>query len=144
MTDLTPIARWLETRRERLAMGRTEFAKHLGVDQSLYGRWIDEGIIPGSANLARIASALGVQHVTLMIIAGHVVTDQPDAARLLECARAALAAGPALAAVAPGEGRPQPAARRLRAARRRRRSRARPASGAGRGGALARAASPAG
>jgi len=74
MPDLTPIAAYFEEqRRLRGIEGRTAFAKFLGVDQSLYGRWLDDGIVPGSRNLARAAAALGVGHGELMRIAGHVV-----------------------------------------------------------------------
>lgn len=78
MPDLTPIAAYLEGQRERRHIeGRTAFARFLGVDQSLYGRWIDDGVLPGSRNLAKAALALGVEHGELMRIAGHVVVTAP-------------------------------------------------------------------
>jgi SOS-response transcriptional repressor LexA len=74
MPDLTPIAAYLEGQRHlREIEGRTAFARFLGVDQSLYTRWIDDGVVPGSRNLAKAAAALGVEHGELMRIAGHVV-----------------------------------------------------------------------
>ncbi len=74
--SMTAFGDWVEAEIKRMETTPTGFARRVGVNPSLVTRWI-QGVKPSTESIKKIEESLFIRDNRLMILAGHMTTDEP-------------------------------------------------------------------